>query len=256
MQSHKFLAILTGALLTNALVYFGLTNAVVAAATVGLVFAVIAVAGRLKTMTELLPMIYMGTFVGMSNLKSLSLPIALLSLVLASVGAFLLTQLLAKRFIGMGGKLGLIAFAAGVPVFLAQSMFQSGQSMELDGNAAVTMAAIAMVVLMISVHLRKLVANPVGVSAFISLLGALTPYPALIMSASFAGMSSDQNMSGWRLTALAFIFATVFGLTSGLVQGVGGWLGFMACISVLTMVTGEKIVMSIRSTLTQAEEAA
>lgn len=256
MQSRKFIAILTGALLTNALVYFGLTSAVVAAAIVGLVFAIIVAAGRLKSMAEFLPMLYMGTFVGMSNLKSLSLPIAVLSLVLASVGALLVTQLLAKRFIGMGGKLGLIAFVAGVPVMLTQGLAVPGKALPVDGNALVSMTAIAMIVLMISVYLRKQVASPVGISALISLLGALTPYPALVMSASFAGMSSDQNLSAWRLGAIALVFAGVYGLCFGLVQGIGGWLGLLACVSVLIVVSGERAVASIRSSLGEAEEAA
>lgn len=256
MQSRKFMAILAGALLTNALVYFGLTSAVVAAASVGLVFAVIVAAGRLKSMAEFLPMLYMGTFVGMSNLKSLSLPLALLSLVLASVGALLVAQLLAKRFIGMGGKLGLIAFVAGLPVLLAQGLATSGKPLPLDVNSLASMTAIAVLALMLSLYLRKRVASPVGISALISLLGALTPYPALIMSASFAGMSSDQNLGGWRLAAVAIVFAGVYSLSFGMVQGVGGWLGLLACISVLIVVSGERVVATIRSTLAEAEEAA
>lgn len=256
MNSHKFSAILIGAILTNLLSYYGEISPVVAAASVALVFAALVMLRQLKTASQYLPLLYMGTFVGMSNLKSLSLPLALISLVAASAGALILAQLLAKRLIGVGGKLGLIAFAAGIPLLLLQGLFVPGQAAQVQTESFAFMMAIAGVVLILSLFLRKTVASPVGISAVISLLGALTPYPAVIMAASFAGMSADQNLSGWRLATVALVFAGVFSLAFGLVEGVGGWLGLLACASVYLVVLSERVIATIRGSFLEVEEAA
>jgi len=256
MNSLKLMAILVGALLTNGLTYFGGISPVVAAASTALIFAVFVGIWRLKKAGEYLPLLYMGTFVGMSNLKSLPVMLALLSLVAASAIALVLAKLLATRLIGIGGKLGLIAFAAGIPVMMTHSQPFTGQAAPVDFDTLVIMTAISGFVLMLSGLLRKTVASPVGVSALISLAGALTPYPALIMSASFAGMSSDQNLSGWRLAAIAMVFACLFGLTFTRIEGVGGWLGLLACAAVYLVVVGERVIATIRTPIPEAEEPA
>jgi len=194
--------------------------------------------------------LYCGAFVGMTSSHVLpGTPWVVLAGIIAGV-----IYSWAKHFwVGVGGKLGTIAFAGTALIVLVAHLagwnHADPAAAPVDGPMLWAVFGVGIV----AVPLTYVLAEPCKLGAVfasavpsavlalgINLLSApwqikMMPLAAVWLGASFAGMTSMERVGGryWMLPLLGLIFAFLFVSAGPRVHGFGGLLGATALVSVL-----------------------
>ena len=241
--------VVLGALAVQLAIRSGGMTAVQAAPLVG---ALAWVSGRIGLLDQrVLPAsLYCGAFAGMTS--SHVLP-GTSWVVLAGILAGIIYSLSKHFWVGIGGKLGTIAFAGtALTVIVARlAGWNHGDpaATTLDGPVLWAVFGIGIVAAPLTywfsepckfgaVFASAVPSAVLGLS--LDLLSApwqvkLMPLAAAWLGASFAGMTSMERLAGryWMLPLLGLIFAFLFAGSGPRVHGFGGLLGTTALVSVL-----------------------
>lgn len=194
--------------------------------------------------------LYCGAFAGMTS--SHVLP-GTLWVVLAGIIAGVIYSWARHFWVGIGGKLGAIAFAGTALIVLVARLagwnHADPAANPVDGPMLWAVFGVGIV----AVPLTYVLAEPCKFGAVcasavpsavlalsINLLSApwqikVMPLAAAWLGASFAGMTSMERVAGryWMLPLLGLIFAFLFVGSGPRVNGFGGLLGTIALVSVL-----------------------
>lgn len=194
--------------------------------------------------------LYCGAFAGMTS--SHVLP-GTLWVALAGLMAGIIYSLAKHFWVGIGGKLGTIAFAGtALTVMMARVSgwnHADPAANPVDGHLLWAVFGVAIVAAPLTFWLAEnckfgavcASAVPSAVLGLgIDLLsspwqGKMFPLAAAWLGASFAGMTSMERLAGryWLLPLLGLIFAFLFAGSGPRVHGFGGLLGTTALVSVL-----------------------
>ncbi len=155
-------------------------------------------------------------------------------------------HLLKDNFNGLGGKLGSIGFGALlIPLIFIEGYYLPVHRIELSGYNLVLILFIIIVsiIVAITVYLihNKTKINTIASSSLVTLLtliilgGYSTDFNLgpIIFGASFVGMSSKAVLRIPSLILSAVIFGLSYFAMFNSLQGFGGTLGTMACLSCL-----------------------
>ncbi len=184
--------------------------------------------------------IFCGSFAGMSHPEVFGM----VPMIWVSIGAGIIYLFAVGSFNGYGGKLGTIAFASGLIVWLFLSTdFMIGASFEGYMIMSILIVSVlgASLTYLISIKLKKgpvMASGIVGVIAFIAFslffnqhLGVLA---TAMFGASFVGMSQTKRMPSYLGIMIAgLLFGAIFILSAPYFNGVGGKLGTIALISIM-----------------------
>ena len=194
--------------------------------------------------------LYCGAFAGMTS--SHLLP-GTLWVALAGTMAGIIYSLAKHFWVGIGGKLGTIAFAGtALTVMMARLggwNHADAAATPIDGPLLGAVFVVAIVAAPLTFWLSEhckfgAVCASAVPSAVLGLSinvfsspwqGKMLPLAAAWLGASFAGMTSTERLAGryWMLPLLGLIFAFLFAGSGPRVHGFGGLLGTTALVSVL-----------------------
>jgi len=216
-------------------------GAIIASALIGLLGAIL--------VPHYAVSIYCGSFVGMVS------PMVLhdfLHVVLAGIMAGVILMLAEEVYKGYGGKLGASAFIPWIILSLSNQV-------QLITPRAISISIMAEILLFSAlasfgtyIIAQRLKHDVVTASSLISLLGGLilpaifkstgTYFAAVVMSASFAGMSSKRVIKNeFQMLGVSLLLGIMFIYSYSHFGGAGGKLGTLAFASVITY-KGSEIV--------------
>jgi hypothetical protein len=207
---------------------------------------------RRVTPAQMAPL-FVGGFVGMTS------PVVLLGpewLLLAGVLTGLLWSVVRDAWIGVGGKMGVVAFTGtGLATVVAILMGNGGMAAPVDMFAAwdlPLMGAIAVIAValthLLAYRLRwgPVLASGVTTTAFLLLLlplqsamvGPSIALGATWLGASFVGMTAPVHLRGkrWPLVGMALTFTVLLSLFQDTISGLGGDVGATAASAVIAVI--------------------
>ena len=223
-------------------------TAVQAAALVGVLAWL---SGRLELLSRRVPApIYCGAFVGMTSSQVLP---TVAWVTLAGILAGILYSLATHCWMGVGGKLGTIAFAgAAITVALARVAGIDHQNLAIASvDPPLQLAVIGVAILSVpltywlSEHRKFGAVFASAVPSALLVFGAnllstswqlkAIPLGTAWFGASFAGMTSVERLVGrhWTLPLMGLIYAVLSMNSGSRLYGFGGGLGTTALVSVL-----------------------
>lgn len=237
-----------GFFLTKIISVFGGLPVVYASAITGLAFAFV----KLKFAPSLPAIIYAGSFAGMVSGDRVGEDWMYISICL--LGGTLM-HLLKDNFNGVGGKLGSIGFGALlIPLIFIEGYYLPVHRLELVGYNLILVAFLILLSIVVAgvvylIH-NKTKINAIASSSLVTILMlfVLGGYAIdfhlgpLIFGASFVGMSSKKVLRIPYLLLSAILFGLMYYSMFTFLQGFGGTLGTMACLSCLVGVLFQRIL--------------
>ncbi len=207
------------------------------------------------------PIIFMGTFVGMSAFARFSL----IELVLATLFTALLYQYGKHAFAGIGGKLGLTAFAGTLVISIVtgpqiQGALEYGIDIEkwnMPPSFIIALLLASSLASMLTFFINQRLKNAVLSSSLVGLLFAFVGmliigqgdriFESAAYCATFAGMTQSNHIKHLFMFLVAgFICGFMFISTLPLFVGLGGKLGACAFIAALASKTLTHLYKEVR----------
>ncbi len=259
LKEHLISIILffVGFFITKVIVVFGGVSTVYGSAITGALFAFT----KIKYLPNLSALIYAGSFAAMLFGKPFSDVWVVVSICLIGGSMF---HLLKDNFNGLGGKLGSIGFGALiVPLIILESYYFPIGSIKLGFSTKyqtdnsirfflISVGSLLVTTLVYKIH-NSTKWNAIAASSLVTIFTLLIlefigmNLPSLagaVFGASFVGMSSKEVLKFPFLIVSAVVFGFGFYLMYRYLQGFGGTLGTIACLSCLTGVLIQKAFQS------------
>jgi len=198
--------------------------------------------------------LYTGAFVGMVSPEVYH---DFYHIILASFIAGVIFALGKNTFNGFGGKLGATAFTSWIIIYYMCNIELLTPELNIENNYYLIIISFlgTLLTFLFSQYYNK---NVVAVSSIISLIGALIlpeiiynydhNYSLILMTATFAGMSSDKRVKNiFEMIAISLFVAVIFVYSYSHFGGGGGKLGTIAFGAVLSSYGIKNIVNKIKN---------